>query len=619
MRRSIFAGLIFVCVLFANHAISSEIILSPMKSTQPRKAPWIDSPGQFEQSFPLFLAAKPKDLAFGRGFDQKTLLLPASLKELGTKQFRGLIQVLDQKNQFDHKKIEFLIWPSIDVDGQYNWVVAQWRTASDKPWHWLDLSQITRQENTYYKDRKRRPSLDSVMPILAQKYHPYKSKNDYKDVFADFLDFSGPGSLYQKSSFGDCVWVESETGKIVEAWLKPGFSQQDRELKKERIVSEAIVPYCLPQPPFAGDKQIAFIFSNDWDFKSAYGFEMQWYENPSESIKPLEKDLIIAKQDWGEDYSKRFHKDVRIFSGEAPIELIKNGKKVEVTFDKKGSYEPDNKLEEMVDYLEIRYHALKIKTYRQRFKWRGIKQSNLIAVIKGKNSSPENPKIILADHIDTAVAEDTYDKTGKRVTVMGASDNVTATATLLRAAEILRNYTPDTDVLLLHLTGEEFPSDGLGAWHFLSEALQEGDSPVNSLKIKAAIIPDFIGHNHDQKYKFQINPTFSGESIRLARLALDAGQKMLPKKNHAPIFEIVYRPRHHPTNGVFNTDVMEFEYMGIPGLLFNEYLDYSSNNLRKQDPHNHQSHDVPMNVDYPYATEISKVVIETTIRAANLL
>ncbi len=606
-------------MVIAADLMASEIILSPLKSTAPRKHPWIEAPGQYEQSFPLFLAAKPKDLAFGQGYDQKTLFLPANLEELGSKQFSALLQVLDQDHKLVHNKVEFLIWPAIDSDGQFNWVFAQWRMDRSHPWKWLDISQVSEKEKKYKQTRMRRSALESLNPIMPQKYHPFKNADDYEAIFADFLEFSGPGALYQKASFGDCVWVEKETLKVVDAWLQPGFSRTDRELKKAKLVAEDVVPYCVAQPPFAGAEQIAFVFSNDWNFENSRGYKIQWFQNPPETLKPLVHELQIPKVNWSTKYLDEFRKDVRIFSGEIPVEFEKNGRKHEVSFKIKGSFEPRNDLEAMVDYLENRYASLNVKTYRQRFNWRGIKQSNLIALIKGQNSGPNEPKVVAIDHIDTAVAEDIFEKTGKRVTVEGASDNVTATATLLRAAEVLKNFTPKYDILLVHLTGEEFPSDGLGAWHFLSEAFQDKGTPVSKIKIKAVIVADFIGFHHPEENKFQINPTFSGESLQIARLALDAADKMIPKRGKSPIWEMVYRPRHHPSSGVFNTDLMEFEYMGIPGLLFNEYLDYSSDNLRKMDPHNHQSHDVPQNIDYSYASEISKVIIETIVRAANFL
>ena len=612
---------IMYCFLFilSGRILASEIILSPLKSTQPRLHPWIEAPGVFEQSFPLFLAAKPKDLAFGRGLDQKTLYLPANLRDLAFVQLTSAIQVLDQNHLLDHKKVEFLVWPSIDSDGQYNWVFAQWRIDADHSWRWLDLSQVTAKEKKFYKERKRSSQLENVTPIFAQKYNPAKNSDDYEAIFADFLDFSGPGALYQKATFGECVWVEKETQKTIAAWLKPGFNRKDREVKKAELVRPEITPYCLPQPPYAGADQIAFILSHDQAFSSKSGFQIQWFENPPETLGPLNRDLIIPKEKWDKKYLDKFFQDVRILSGDVPVNFLKNGKVKEATFKKKGSYEKDNDLEALVDYLEDRYAKLNIKTYRQRFTWRKLPQSNLIAFIRGENSGQGQPVVILADHIDTAVAEDTFEKNGTRVTVQGASDNVTATVTLLRAAEVLKDMKPKYDILLVHLTGEEFPSDGLGAWKFLSEALQNKGTPVSNLQVKAVVIPDFIGFHHKGENKYQINPNFSGDAVRLARLALDAHEKMIPRRGNQPLWEIVYRPRHHPASGVFNTDVMEFEYMGIPGLLFNEFLDYSSDNLRKMDPHNHQSDDIPLNIDYPYATEISKVIIETTIRAANYL
>src|SRR5690606_12365510 len=138
-------------------------------------------------------------------------------------------------------------------------------------------------------------------------------------------------------------------------------------------------------------------------------------------------------------------------------------------FRKKGAFQPDHDLERMVNYLEERYRVLAIPTIRQRFTWRGVAQSNLIAVIEG---AEPGPPVVMADHIDAAVEEDTFARTGERVTTHGADDNATATAALLAAAAALRDARPKRTIWLVHLTGEEFPADCLGARHFLTELMR---------------------------------------------------------------------------------------------------------------------------------------------------
>ena len=63
-----------------------------------------------------------------------------------------------------------------------------------------------------------------------------------------------------------------------------------------------------------------------------------------------------------------------------------------------------------------------------------------------------------------------------RLSAHGADDNCSATATLLQAAPVFLKLAKEglleRDVWLVHLTGEEFPSDCMGARH-LAQALVE--------------------------------------------------------------------------------------------------------------------------------------------------
>src|SRR5262249_56609203 len=92
-------------------------------------------------------------------------------------------------------------------------------------------------------------------------------------------------------------------------------------------------------------------------------------------------------------------------------------------FRHKGAFQPDHDLERMVDYLEERYRVLSIQTVRQRFTWRGIAQSNLIAILPGTEGGPP---VVMADHIDTACEEDTFARTRQRGAPPRGRDNPTA-------------------------------------------------------------------------------------------------------------------------------------------------------------------------------------------------
>ncbi len=88
--------------------------------------------------------------------------------------------------------------------------------------------------------------------------------------------------------------------------------------------------------------------------------------------------------------------------------------------------------------------------------------------------------VIMADHYDTAYMHDHYYNeeggTGARMAACGADDNHSATAAMMLAAPILLELSKTgrlgCDVWLIHLTGEEFPSDCLGARHLSSDLVQ---------------------------------------------------------------------------------------------------------------------------------------------------
>ena len=129
--------------------------------------------------------------------------------------------------------------------------------------------------------------------------------------------------------------------------------------------------------------------------------------------------------------------------------------------------------------------------------------------------------------------EDLYDParggTGVRMAARGADDDHSATATLLLAAPILLELSKAgrlaRDVWLLHLTGEEFPADCLGA-RYLCEALVEqalqlqvDDRRISLAQTRVAgvFVMDMIAHNRDHARDiFQISPGRSRASLELA-------------------------------------------------------------------------------------------------------
>ena len=122
---------------------------------------------------------------------------------------------------------------------------------------------------------------------------------------------------------------------------------------------------------------------------------------------------------------------------------------------------------------------------------------------------------------------------GLRASAHGADDNHSGTAALLLAAEdscsSRRASKLERDVWLVHLTGEEFPSDCLGA-RALAQALVERSLKLTSedgkivdvsdVRVVGVFILDMVAHNSlRDRDVFLICP---GEGVHSAKLALRA-------------------------------------------------------------------------------------------------
>jgi hypothetical protein len=537
-----------------------------------RPEPWLDSPGTSEQYFPIFIGASVRELVLGRPLATRPRL-PVALRELGRDQARRVAETLPGRRG------ELEAWPTQDWNGQPNWVFARWRRSGDATWAWLTQA------------RNWRPSWNQARgtkPLLPEQVDPSQAPGR-EDLFGDFLASS---DLYHQPGFGNCAYVRRSSGAIAFAWPDP----RDRESRAAELTRPgAFDAYCVNQPARFNDRPVAFVLAVDAG-AIAWPAEIDWVPAPSE--RPPAVQVALQVPGWPGELAIRYQEDLQIADGEMEARYPLSGRTAR--FRNKGSFQPDHDLERMIDYLEERYRILSIETVRQRFTWRGIPQSNLIAIVKGTESGAP---VVMADHIDAACEEDTFDKTRRRVTSHGADDNATATAALLGAATILRDAHPRHDIWLVHLTGEEFPADDLGARHFLSEMMRARRD------IRAVVITDFIGWHHPGKRSFQVSPTSVSGSERMAALALDAAHKL------APELSVAYAARTRSRNSVFQTDLQEFEFYGIPGILFNEDMDYSD--PESGNPNNHQSTDVVANVDLPFAVAVAKVVIETALRLAN--
>ncbi len=280
-------------------------------------------------------------------------------------------------------------------------------------------------------------------------------------------------------------------------------------------------------------------------------------------------------------------------------------------------------------------------------------ERDILVVIPGKDRSQA---VVLADHYDTAYMEDMYEKdrggSGARLAAAGADDNYSATATLLQAAPLFLKLAQEgkleRDVWLLHLTGEEFPSDCMGARHFC-EALIENtlrlkadETPsveLSKVQVVAVLVMDMIAHNRDSDQDiFQISPGRSAKSLRLAWYAhqanlswnataegLNAGPerrgrgrgqrspdgKAMPElAAHLPLQGEV-RTQDDPASSLYNTDGQIFSDVGVPVVLFMENYDISRSGY-------HDTHDTLENIDLDYGAALAATAIETAAPVASV-
>lgn len=279
------------------------------------------------------------------------------------------------------------------------------------------------------------------------------------------------------------------------------------------------------------------------------------------------------------------------------------------------------------------------------------RERNLLIVIPGRN---RRRAVIMADHYDTAYMEDLYyrEHGGRlaRVAAAGADDNHSATAALMLAApvflEMSRTGRLDADIWLMHLTGEEFPADCLGARH-LAQWLVEGSLrlrvpgrksvDLSKVTVAGVYVLDMIAHNRDRdRNVFQVSPGFSRQSFwlayqaHLANMIWNAGIEQWnrrPERHHCgpgqrsqdgrtvpalarfPHLHGELRPPRDPRSSLFNTDGQIFSDAGIPVVLFMEHYDINRTGY-------HDTHDDMSNIDLDYGAAVAAIAIESVARAA---
>jgi hypothetical protein len=281
----------------------------------------------------------------------------------------------------------------------------------------------------------------------------------------------------------------------------------------------------------------------------------------------------------------------------------------------------------------------------------GAAERNIVVVIPGRNRSEA---VIMSDHYDTAYMADRYEPScggvEARLAACGADDNHSATAAMMLAApiflELSRKKLLERDIWLIHLTGEEFPADCLGA-RALTQRLIEGElrlhlptgktRDLSGARVRGLYVSDMIAHNNDRERDvFQISPGADAESFRLAEYALEAaevwnasvpvwnelaGRTALQRGRRSPHGAAIPEEAPHlalaaeirtpvdPRSTLYNTDGQIFSDAGVPCVLFMENYDINRSGY-------HDTHDTMANIDLDYGAAVCAITIESVARAA---
>ena len=279
-------------------------------------------------------------------------------------------------------------------------------------------------------------------------------------------------------------------------------------------------------------------------------------------------------------------------------------------------------------------------------------ERDLLVVVPGRD---RRRAVVLADHYDTAYMEDRYYEgdggVGARLAAPGADDNHSATAALMLAAPVLLEMSRagrlGCDVWLVHLTGEEFPADCLGA-RALARRLVEGSlglrlpggrrHDLSGTRVEGVFVADMIAHNNDRdRDTFQFAPGTGPGSFRLAHqahLANEVWNASVPAWNRRPGRRGLRRWRRgadggaapapfphlalagevrtvtDPRSTLYNTDAQVFSDAGVPVVLVMENYDINRKGY-------HDTLDTMASIDLDYGAAVAAILIEAVARAAD--
>jgi acetylornithine deacetylase/succinyl-diaminopimelate desuccinylase-like protein len=278
-------------------------------------------------------------------------------------------------------------------------------------------------------------------------------------------------------------------------------------------------------------------------------------------------------------------------------------------------------------------------------------ERDIVCVIPGRD---RKQAVIMSDHYDTAYMCDRYEKAeggvGARIAACGADDNHSATAAMMLAAPIFLSLSQrkllGCDIWLIHLTGEEFPADCLGARALTQRLVEETlklhlsdgkKKDLSKVQVKGLYVSDMIAHNNDhERDVFQISPGTDPQSFWLAEQAHIANEiwnASIPDWNAqpdragrppgrrsphgaavpevAPFLSLSGQVRTvvDPRSTLYNTDGQIFSDAGVPVVLFMENYDINRRGY-------HDTHDTMENIDLDYGAALAAITIEAVARAA---
>ncbi len=403
--------------------------------------------------------------------------------------------------------------------------------------------------------------------------------------------FEGHG-LYDLPRFSDGIW---ERGAERLEWPHPALLEPFLVVERARLSEWKFTE--LPRPPEQNGKPVEFRMT--WDgsadhWSPSVDFDSRMFQTVGREERPA--------LPWPSDFQSRYREGVRRLTGEAEAVFPRSGRRMRFT--RKNAQDRSHELELLADYLEETYRELRegedidLTIERFRFEDLGSRHSNLLIRLPATRHNPAKKPVVLADHYDTAYAETHFEEYFEKRSVPGADDNASATQALIEAARILGPLERDQEIWLLHLTGEEYPADCLGARHQVAHWLDQGVDVAGIIVLDMiAFVPAGASRN-----MFQVHAGRSGGSLELADRLVDETDATL---------KATVRAWNDPRSYLYNTDGIIFDDVGYPVVLVNEPMNRWDFFDR---PHYHQLTDTSDTLDLPYVEELLKRVFVSVAR-----